>query len=208
MLFRSVIKDGRRTANAVRVNYGHAGRVFVKYLEQDGNIEYMEALYDTNYRRCLATDTTEKQAMAAAAIITADMLATEWIFADENSLTIEEISEFLKTQASVSASERGYEFMCDWVSQHANKLGGYSKDTDVYGSFGVGSEEGWVYIIRSVWNKVCGENGYSAKALLSHLKSKELLQTREGSKAYTKCKRINKVATECVVMKLKQNDTE
>jgi Superfamily II helicase and inactivated derivatives len=203
-----VIKDGRRTANAVRVNYGHAGRVFVKHLEQEGNIEYMKALYDTNYRRCLATDTTEKQAMAAAAIITADMLATEWIFEDENSLTIEEISEFLKTQASVSASERGYEFMCDWVSQHANKLVGYSEETDVYGSLGDGSEEGWVYIIRSVWNKVCGENGYSAKALLSHLKSKGLLRTKAGSRAYTKGKRINRVITECVVMKLKQNDEE
>ena len=204
-----VIKDGRRTANAVRVNYGHAGRVFVKHLEQEGNIEYMKVLYDTNYRRCLATDTTEKQAMAAAAIITADMLATEWIFEDENSLSVEEISEFLKTQSSVSASERGYEFMCDWVSQHANKLGGYSEDTDVYGSFGVGDDdEGWVYIIRSVWNKVCGENGYSAKALLSHLKSKGLLQTKAGSRAYTKGKRINRIVTECVVMKLKQCNEE
>ena len=205
---RRVIADGRRTANAVRVNYGHAGRVFVKYLEQESNVEYMKALYDTNYRRCLATDTTEKQAMAAAAIITADMLATEWIFEDNHSLTIEEITEFLKTQASVSASERGYEFMCDWVSQHANKLGGYSKDTDVYGAIGEGATDGWVFIIRSVWNRVCSENGYSAKALLSHLKTKGLLQTRDGGKAYTKNKRINGVATECVVMKLKQYEEE
>jgi len=202
-----VIRDGRRTANAVRENYGHAGRVFVGHLE-NGEMDRMKALYEEVYEACLHQDTTEKQAMAAAVIITADQLATEWIFQDDRALSVTEMSDFLKSRAAVSASERGYDFLCDWVSQNANRLRGGSENTDVYGLIGENQDAGWVYIIRSVWNKVCAENGFSAKALLSHLKTKGLLQTRSGSRAFTKNKRINGVATECVVMRLKTDDAE
>lgn len=51
-------------------------------------------LYEKNYEACLKNNTTEKQAMAAAIIVTADALATEWIFKDGRALTVEEISEF------------------------------------------------------------------------------------------------------------------
>ncbi len=197
-----VITNGRRTANAVRENYGHAGRVFVGHLEKDEGIKKALALYDEVYCECLAGDTTEKQAMAAAVLVVADQLATEWIFQDGKALTVKEISDFLKTKSSVSASERGYEYMCDWVAQNANKLRGGSESSDVYGLIGEGAEVGWVYIIRSVWNKVSIEGGFSSKALLSHLKTNGLIQTRSTGRAYTKNKRINGVDTECVMMRL------
>lgn len=86
--------------------------------------------------------------------------------------------------------------MCDWVAQNASKLRGEAETGDVYGLI----EEPWVYIIRSVFNRVCSDAGISAPALLSHLKARGLIQTR--GKAMTKCKRINGVQTECVVMRM------
>ena len=99
-------------------------------------------MYESNYEVCLQSDTTEKQAMAAALIVTADKLATDWIFKDGMALTVQEIAEFLKSKEAVSAAQRGYAYMCDWVAQNANKLRGEAETGDVYGLI----EEPWVYI--------------------------------------------------------------
>jgi hypothetical protein len=63
--------------------------------------------------------------MAAALILTADQLATDWIFSDDMHLTIEEIKPFLLSKGQVSANERAYDFICDWVRQ--NKIDSYQK---------------------------------------------------------------------------------
>lgn len=198
-----VIKDGHRTANALKANYGWAGRIFVEKLCEDGGKEQAAALYETYYAACLQDDTTEKQAMAAALILTADHLATEWIFRDGRALTAKDIGEFLKTREAVSASDRGYEVMCDWVAVNATKLRGVAETGDCYGKV----EDNVAYIIRSVWNHVCEENKINAKALLSHLKTKGLIIT--GEKGYTKAKYIGGgQSPNCVWLKLPENDDQ
>jgi len=196
----TVIQDGHRTAKAVKQNYGHAGKMFVQQLSQ--NLDEVKCLYESNYEACLQNNTIEKQAMAAALIVTADKLATDWIFHDGMALTVCDIVEFLKSKEAVGAAQRGHAYMCDWVAQNANKLHGTAEIGDVYGLI----EDEWVYIIRSVFNKVCTDAGISAQALLSHLKSRGLIQTR--GRAMTKAKRINGVPTECVVMRLSGCDDE
>jgi hypothetical protein len=51
---------------------------------------------------------------------------------------------------------------------------------------------------------VCIENKISSQALLSHLKTNNLIQTR--GKGYTKGKRIGGILVECVVLKLNEDD--
>lgn len=177
-----VIRDGHRTANALKANYGWAGREFVETFMQEGNKEKALDLYDDFFKRCTESDTTDKQAMAAAVILTADALATEWIFKDGRALTVDEIGQFLKAQSTVSLADRGYDIICDWVAVNANKMHGISEGGECYGLV----EENTAYIIRSVFNKVCKDNAIDPKALLSHLKSKGMIQT--GQKGYTKTK--------------------
>lgn len=192
-----VIRDGHRTANTLKANYGWAGRAFVETFMQEGNKEKALALYDDFFKRCTESDTTDKQAMAAAVILTADALATEWIFKDDKALTVDEIGQFLKAQSTVSLADRGYDIICDWVAINANKMRG-TDSGDCYGLV----KEGMAYIIRSVFNKVCQENAINAKALLSHLKSKELIETSQNSRAYTRSKWIGGQPVNCVCLKL------
>lgn len=196
-----VVADGHKTAGIMKTNYGWAGKMFIEKLSEPGALEEAKALYESNYTACMQNDTTEKQAAAAAVIITADQLATKWIFQDDNALTVSDMAEFLKSKEAVSAADRGYHYMCDWVSQNANKLHGSNSDSDCYGLLvSEGEDTGWVYIIRSVFDKVCSDGQISARALLGNLRTRELIQTR--GKGFTKTKRINGVATDCVVMKL------
>ena len=143
--------------------------------------------------------------MAAAAILTADFLAGQWIFDDEkddykDSLSVKEIGEFLASREAVSAGHRAYDWLCDWVAANANRF--YSElsppNGDTYGII----ENNSAYINRGVFNRVIQEAGFSGSATLSYLKSNKLIEVT--GRKYTRCKRINGVRTECVVMKLPQ----
>ena len=153
-------------------------------------------MYHGVFRLLSESDTTEKQAMAAAAIVTADVFSSLWIFQDENFLTVPQIAEFLQSKAAVSAGERGYRYMCDWVAQNSTRLQPDVENGDTYGLI----EGDWAYIIYSVFRKATEDAGFSSAALLSHMKQKGLIQTRQ--KNNTRGKRINGVLTECVVMRI------
>lgn len=202
-----VIENGHKTAGIMKSNYGFAGMQFVQMLSDRDTMEEAKRLYEQYYADCMKNDTTEKQAMAAAVIITADELATRWIFKDGQALTVNDMAEFLKSKEAVSAADRGYQYMCDWVSQNANKFRGSSENTDVYGLIvDEGVDVGWVYINRSVFNKACADAQINARALLGNLRTRGLVQTKD--KGFTKSKRINGVRTDCVVMKLPTDETD
>ena len=198
------VNDGHRTANAVRDNYGWAGRQFVEELQKDGQIDRAKALYDKFYQDCIANDTTGKQAMAAACLLTADTLATEWIFQDGKALTVDEISAFMRTREAISLMERGYQAIVDWVAINANKLRGL-RDEDHGECYGI-IENGTAKIIRSVFARVCEENGLSEKGLLSHLRSRRLIEC--ARKGFTKTARLSANQTAaCVWLKLPKDES-
>ena len=195
---QAVIKDGMRISGAVKRNYGFAGRKFVERLYQPGVIDQVSERYRELFRILSDRDTTEKQAMAAAAIILADELACQWIFSGQQPLTIEQVSEFLASKAAVSAGDRGYKYLCDWVTQNSNKLCGRSENPniEVLGAL----EDGRAYIIRSVFERILQDTGYSTAAMISYLKQSNLIETR--GRANTKGKRINGIPTECFCLRL------
>lgn len=199
------IKEGHRVANALKRNYGWAGQLFVDKLYGSEKIrDQVREIYQDFFRDLCDGDSTEKQAMAAAAILTADALATLWIFQDDNELTVEEIKTFLASKEAVSAGNRAYDWLCDWVASNVNRF--YSQDTPPTGeTYGV-IENSTAYINRGVFNRVVQEAGFSGSATLSYLKSSGKIEA--SGRKYTKCKRVNGVRTECVVLRLPTEDSD
>lgn len=202
-----VIKDGMRISGTIKRNYGFAGRKFVECLYKPGVIPSVDERYRELFRVLSDRDTTEKQAMAAAAIICADELACAWIFGGaERPLTVEQISEFLASKAAVSAGDRGYKFLCDWVTQNSNKLCTRSENPNQEVLGALDEISGKVFIIRSVFERVLQDAGYSMPAMVSYLKEQGLIETR--GKHNTKGKRINGIPTECFCLILPAADIE
>lgn len=200
-----VIRDGMRISGAVKRNYGFAGRRFVEELYRPGVIPAVDERYRDLFRILSDRDTTEKQAMAAAAIICADELACAWIFGGtEEPLTVDQISEFLASKAAVSAGDRGYKFLCDWVTQNSNKLCTRSDNPnqEVLGAL----DDQHAYIIRSVFEKILQDAGYSTAAMVSYLKQARLIETRGRNN--TRGKRINGIPTECFCLILPSVDLD
>ena len=203
---QKVIEDGHLTSNILKDNYGWAGRDFVEHLMQPGAIEKVKALYDRFYQECSGSDTTEKQAMAASAILTADALATEWIFQDDNALKASDIAEFLKTRETVSMLDRGYDIICDWINVNAGKFKGQPDGSNEFFGY-IDKNTRIAYIIRSIFRRICDENSLSEKGMLSHLRSRGLLVL--GKKGFTQyCYLGNYTRAHCVCLRLPDAESE
>ena len=201
----AVLTDGQRISGSLKRNYGFAGRIFVDRLYRDEKTqEAVRQIYQENFRELCHGDSTEKQAMAAAAIITADFLASQWVFRDSEEtaaqlvLDVQDIRNFLASKEAVSAGRRAYDWLCDWVGANVNRF--FNPEIPPVGDcYGI-IENNTAFINRGVFNRVLQDAGYSCAATLSYLKSNSLIETR--GRAYTKGKRINGVLTECIVLRL------
>ncbi len=201
----AVLTDGQRISGSLKRNYGWAGRMFIEKLYADEKTqEIVREIYQENFRDLCAGDSTEKQAMAAAAIITADFLASQWIFRDTMEeaaalvLDVKDIREFLASKEAVSAGKRAYDWLCDWVASNVNRF--FNPELPPSGEcYGI-IENNTAYINRGIFNRAVQDAGYSCAATLSYLKSNSLIETR--GRAFTKSKRINGVRSECIVLKL------
>ena len=204
------VKNGMEVARSLKINYGHAGEKFVDALTDDA-IEELRREYDRVFAELCQGETTEKQAMAAAMILVGDKFADKCIFKSGKSLTVSQIAEFLKTKASVSAGQRGYDYMCDWVASHYNNF--LIRD-DEDGTYNVVTGETYgeikgniVLINSSVFRRTALDAGYDDKALLSWLHANGHLEN--GKKGFTKRVRIGKgTPTQCVVMRINDETEE
>ena len=202
----AVLTDGQRISGVLKRNYGWAGRMFIEKLySNEKTQETVREIYQENFRDLCAGDSTEKQAMAAAAIITADFLASQWVFHDDMEtakdlvLDAKDIREFLASKEAVSAGKRAYDWICDWVASNVNHFN--TDDAAALGEvYGV-LEGDTAYIIRGVFDRTVQEAGFSTSATLSYLRSNRLIETRNG-KGYTKTKRIGRTTPQCVWLRM------
>ena len=84
-----------------------------------------------------------------------------------------------------------------------NKFNENNKTGDVYGVIDVSEyqTQGTVSIIRSVFNRVIEEAGYSVAVFLAWLKTNGYLTVRADGRGYTRTRRIKNYITECVCIK-------
>lgn len=175
-----VIKDGHRVSDVLKNNYGFAGKEFIRRLYETDNSEYVKEIYGNFYDKLNNVSSTEKQAMAASVILTADRLAHEWVLDGGKPLTVENIVAFLADKKEVSLGERAYELIMDWASSNSNKF--IKRDehddsvvlTDIYGLI----ENNRVLVNRAVFDKVLDNNGYDVRSVMSYFKTNGIIETR------------------------------
>lgn len=169
------LEDGQRIVKAIRRNYGHAGRLFVDELVRIGK-EELNTRYDRIVREINHDDEIQdKQRMAAAALLLADEIADDVIFQDDQGrLGIEELRPFLLTVEEISPIKRAYEFLIDWIMANKTRFG-ENVTHDFYGVI----EAGWAYVLKSQFDKVMKEQGFSSRAILSAWNKEGLIQTEE-----------------------------
>ena len=189
----------------IQSNYGFAGREFVEYLQTDGAFDRVNSLQKEYYRELLKSDSTDKQAASASAILAADHIATELIFKDGNNLTVEDLEKIMTKKKEVNVNNRALEFVYELVERNPNKF--KANDFGEYqGEVWGKQEEDCIYIIKSVFDREMGNGGFNSTAFLAWAKRNDIIITDNGKR--TKKARITGSATNCVCIKKNMSEFE
>ena len=181
--------------NIINENYGFAGREFIEYLEIDGAVERISALQKEYFRKLLNSDSTDKQAASAAALLAADEIATELIFKDGNNLTIEDIAQIMTKKDDVNVNYRALDYVYELVGRNpnhfkTNDFGSYQGE--VWGK----CSDGYIYIIKSVFDREMSYAGFNSTAFLAWAIRQGYAVADKGHR--TKNARINNTVVKCV----------
>ena len=162
-------------------NYGFAGREFVEFLQQDGMFEAVNAIQKEYYRELLKSDSTDKQAASASAILAADAIATELIFKDGNNLTVSDLEKIMTKKAEVNVNQRALEYIYELAERNpnrfkANEFGDYQGE--VWGK----KEEDCIYFIKSVFDREMANAGFNSTAFLAWAKRMGYIDTDKNKR--------------------------
>ena len=160
-------------------NYGFAGREFVEFLQQDGMFDAVNAIQKEYYRELLKSDSTDKQAASASAILAADAIATELIFKDGNNLTVADLEKIMTKKAEVNVNQRALEYIYELAERNpnrfkANEFGDYQGE--VWGK----KEDDCIYFIKSVFDREMANAGFNSTAFLAWAKRMGYIDSDPG----------------------------
>lgn len=163
----------------INENYGFAGHEFVAYLQSDGALERVNEIQKEFYRELLKSDSTDKQAASASAILAADKIATELIFHDGNALTVADMVEIMAKRDEVNVNRRALEYIYELVARNpmhftANEYGDYK--AEVWGKI----DTGCIYFVKSVFDREMTMQGFNSTSFLAWAKRQDILITDNG----------------------------
>lgn len=186
----------------INENYGFAGREFVEYLQQDGVLDRVNALQKHYYHELLQSNSTDKQAASASAILAADHVVSELLFKDGNGLTVEDMAKVMTKKDEVNVNNRAYEYALELVARNQNKFrpndfGDYIGEA--WGKTG----DGCTYIIKSVFDREMAAAGFNSTAFLSYAKRVGFIFC-DGDRR-TKKVRIQGSSVNCICLKHEVN---
>ena len=192
-----IFEDPVYVAETVKKNYGYAGKKFIECISNDDVMDEIRAKQKHYMKQLQQSESTDKQSMAASIILTADFFAERFIFHDGYALTIDDIKPFLATKTDVSQSKRAYEYIMDVVTMNANHfIPTQNENTEIWGAI----DTEYAYVISSKFKSLMIEAGFNPVAVLSWLKTNNLIEFEHDRK--DKVKKINKISRRCIWLKL------
>lgn len=171
----------------INENYGHAGQRFIEILQSGNLFDYANSLQKEYFRKLLESDSTDKQAASASAILAADDMITQMFFMDGNQLTVEDLTAIMSSKNEVNVNVRALDYVYDLVGRNplrfkADSFGEYRGE--VWGKV----DNGKIYIVKSVFDREMQSAGFNGTSFLAWAKRNDLIEC--SSNRRTKMVRI------------------
>ena len=200
-------EKAREAASVLKMNYGWAGQRFIEAVQQPELMEILETT-QKKYFADLSENVDAKQVLAASIVLAADRLAAAAVFGDELYLKPDDIREFLLSKTDSDVNLRCYNWLMGVIGTNPRRFD--PEDQQNGEQWGVIDEpDNRVYIIRSVFDRLLRQEGYSPGAFLDWANKKGILKrdSAHGNVRLTTRKRFNGVLTACVAVKLELDNT-
>lgn len=192
-----VFIDPGTTAEFIKHNYGHAGYEFVELIKDLG-VDVIREIQQDFLRQLADDEKMQKQSLSLSIILTADKLATDYLFKDHQYISLEEAREVLVDRNELSDNERCYQFLMDKIAMNPARFDGDNENIEKWGVI----EEGYAIIYATAFSTLCKDGGFSRTSFLSWANRKGLLQTEKSGKKLDKIKSFKGNKIRCVFLKL------
>lgn len=190
-----IFEDPRLTASVAKNNYGYAGRDFINILKEigvEGLMEIQKGFLD----KLDNDEKMQKQSLSLSIVLTADKIATDYIFKDGEYIDIEEAKQVLIDKNEISDNERCYRFILDRVVANRGRFDPRNENIEQWGVI----EDNYVLMISTALSRLCKEEGYSRLSFLKWANDKGLIQGNSGRYDFTK--KINGICVKYVKIKI------
>lgn len=190
-----IFEDPRLTASVVKNNYGYAGRDFIKILKEIG-VEGIMEIQKVFLDKLDNDEKMQKQSLSLSIVLTADKIATDYIFKDGEYIDIEEAKQVLIDKNELSDNERCYRFILDRVVANRGRFDPRNENIEQWGVI----EDNYVLMISTALSRLCKEEGYSRLSFLKWASDKGLIQGNGGRYDFTK--KTNGICVKYVKIKI------
>lgn len=199
---QAIYENGNQVVNIISKNYGFAGKIFIDIVKQLG-AEKIKEMQEEFLQQVKNGMNMEKQSISLSILLTADKIATDYIFKDNEYLDIKQAETVLVDKQALSEHERCYEFILGEVAINPNR---FSENAfgDYAGECWGMKQSGYIIILKNIFDNMCKKGGFSEKAFLSWANKKGLIETQKGNP--TKVKKIKGNSCRCVFLKEKDNE--
>lgn len=190
-----IFEDPRLTASVAKSNYGYAGRDFIKILKEigvEGLMEIQKGFLD----KLDNDEKMQKQSLSLSIVLTADKIATDYIFKDGEYIDIEEAKQVLIDKNELSDNERCYRFLLDRVVANKGRFDPRNENIEQWGVI----EDNYVLMISTALSRLCKEEGFSRLSFLKWASDKGLIQGKNGRYDFTK--KTNGICVKYVKIKM------
>lgn len=192
-------------ADFVKENYGTPIR---KILEEIHSYD-AKTIFKNYLQKLEHEDTTNKQKIIQALILTGDKIVTDILFKDDYYLKIEDLADSVVKRKDIVTEERALSVIKDWYvseSRHFwtkedDKDSTERKKVEIYGRE---VEENKVAFISTILKNKLNDNGFDANETINAWKRKGYLDCEQGR--VSKNARINGKAIRCIILRFKDEE--
>lgn len=171
-----LFSDPMKIVEAVKSNYGHAGREFVEALDTKTR-KKIKSAQQSVFAEYSEKGFTDKQALAASIVVVAEAFYSTIILNEPPSFDAEDLEPYIATHDDVSQDLRAVEWLKGWIVKNWNKF-----DEDAPEIYGIANTFGTVDIVAPVLREHCQKAGINYKKLVSYLDRLKVLKTNGGRK--------------------------
>lgn len=191
-----VYKNPQRTADTMKKNYGFAGKEFVELIKRMG-VDAVRDIQREILDELQDDEKMQKQSLSLSIVLTADRIATDFLFKDGQYISLEDAKKVLIDRNELSDNERCYRYLLDKVAMNAQRFDVMSS-VEKWGII----DKGYAVFFNQAFDELCRSGGFSKKSFLSWADRKGLIQTQNGR--FNKVKKIDGNPYRCIFLKLEE----
>lgn len=190
-----IFADPQETVEIVKKNYGFAGKDFVDTVRLIGADE-IRKIQKEFQKEIFSDEKMQKQSISLSIVLTADKIATDYLFKDGQYLSLDEAREVLIDRNELSDNERCYRFLLDKIAMNSSRFDA-TANIEKWGII----DGDYAAFYPQAFNELCQQGGFSRKSFLSWAERKKLIQTDCQGKR-SRVKSIGGKKVRCIFLKL------